>query len=253
MKNTVISNIKEAICGRNFLISSLLFFVLILLSQSEMLMEAFREGSLLPGGFHSKLVLSALNSDMIILSLPLLCTLPMTAAFIEDMKSGFIKVYLSRTTVKGYILGKIIGCALSGGMVFTVGIYSAYGFSALIFSPMETASQIGEITSPFVAISEQTLLFFFSGAFWSVLGMTLASLTYSKYMAYASPFVIFYVLIILYERYFDNLYVLYPREWLNPSSQWMFGNIGVTLLLLELTIITAFSFAYIAKRRINEI
>ena len=33
----------------------------------------------------------------------------------------------------------------------------------------------------------KVLLFFCSGAFWSLVGLTFATLTSSKYMAYASP------------------------------------------------------------------
>ncbi len=63
----------------------------------------------------------------------------------------------------------------------------------------------------------------FSGAFWSVLGMTFAALTDSRFMAYASPFVVYYVLIILHERT-SRILCAYPKEWLNPQSKWMFGN-----------------------------
>ena len=86
-----------------------------------------------------------------------------------------------------------------------------------------------------------------------LLGMTFAALTDSKYMAYASPFVLFYLLIILYERYFDKLFVLYPREWLNPSPRWVFGKIGVAVLLTEFSVLMALAFAYAAKRRLERI
>ena len=72
-------------------------------------------------------------------------------------------------------------------------------------------------------------------------------------MAYASPFVLYYVLIILYERYFDTLYVLYPKEWTSPSPTWMWGNLGVVLLLLELIIIMSMIFSAAAKRRLSQI
>ena len=96
-------------------------------------------------------------------------------------------------------------------------------------------------------------MFFASGAFWSLTGLTFAALTNSKYMAYASPFVLFYLLIILYERYFDRLFVLYPREWLNPSSRWMFGRVGVAVLLIEFSVLMALAFAFAAKRRLGRI
>ena len=169
-------------------------------------------------------------------------------------KSGFIKEYLPRTTVPRYIAGKAAACAVSGGLALALGIFIAYGFAALMFLPMEAYPKAGEtVPNYFDNLMETALMFFASGAFWSLTGMTFAALTDSKYMAYASPFVLFYLLIILYERYFDKLFVLYPREWLNPSSRWVFGKIGVAVLLIEFSLLMALAFAYAAKRRLERI
>ena len=82
--------------------------------------------------------------------------------------------------------------------------------------------------------------------------MLFATLTMSRYMAYASPFVIYYVLIILYERYFDFLYIFYPKEWLNPSPLWEYGNAGVLLVVGELTLIAGVLAARAGRRRIAD-
>ena len=93
--------------------------------------------------------------------------------------------------------------------MLALGILAAYGFAALMFLPMEAYPKAGEsVPNYFGNLMETALMFFASGAFWSLTGMTFAALTNSKYMAYASPFVLFYLLIILYERYFDKLFVL---------------------------------------------
>lgn len=49
------------------------------------------------------------------------------------------------------------------------------------------------------------------------------------------------------------MFVLYPREWLNPSSRWMFGRVGVAVLLIEFSVLMALAFAYAAKRRLGRI
>ena len=97
------------------------------------------------------------------------------------------------------------------------------------------------------------LLYFASGALWATVGMLFANLTGSRYMAYASPFVIFYVLIILYERYFGGMYVLYPKEWLSPSGVWHYGVPGALLVVGELTAILALCAGLAGKRRIKAI
>ncbi len=254
MAKAIGSNIRQAVFSSGFLFGLIGIAAVILLTSADPITGALRATELLPNGFHAELVFKALASDNMSLALPILCTLPFTASFVDDMKSGYIKEYLPCITVRRYIFGKIIGYALSGGLVIALGILGSYISAALVLSPSEAAqANGGGAAGNLPALLESLLLFFFSGAFWSVTGMTFAALTGSKHMAYASPFVLFYILIILYERYFDHLYVLYPREWLHPSEVWMFGNFGVILLLTELTIIAALGFASCARKRIGEL
>ena len=254
MARTICAGLRQAIFSRGFIISAAGTALILLLSSVQGILSAFRSAELLSPGFHSDLIMGALSSEAMALALPILAALPYTASFIDDVKSGFIKEYLPRTTVPRYIAGKAVGCAVSGGLALALGIFIAYGFAALMFLPMEAYPKAGEtVPNYFGNLMETALMFFASGAFWSLTGMTFAALTDSKYMAYASPFVLFYLLIILYERYFDKLFVLYPREWLNPSSKWMFGKIGVAVLLLEFGALMALAFAYAAKRRLERI
>lgn len=253
---TTTANIKQALANRGFLIGMTCVVFIILLSSLRDMLSAFRSIELLSYGFHDMLIERALTSDAMALALPILCALPFTASVVEDIKSGFIKAYLHRTTIGGYLWGKSLACAISGGLVLTLGIFVSYIICALTFLPMEAASILvkdAEAPAYFGQLMGNILLFFASGAFWSMVGLTFATLSNSKYMAYASPFVIYYVLVILYERYLDKLYVLYPKEWINPSNTWMFGSVGVVLLLLELTVIMGLCFATAAKRRLAQI
>ena len=254
MKKSLRASLRQAIFSRGFIISTVGTALILLLSSVQGILSAFRSAELLSPGFHSDLIMGALSSEAMALALPILAALPYTASFIDDVKSGFIKEYLPRTTVPRYIAGKAVGCAVSGGLTLALGIFIAYGFAALMFLPMEAYPKAGEtVPNYFGNLLETALMFFASGAFWSLTGMTFAALTDSKYMAYASPFVLFYLLIILYERYFDKLFVLYPREWLNPSPRWMFGKVGVAVLLTEFSVLMALAFAYAAKRRLERI
>ena len=220
MKHYLTSPLSQAIFSRGFIISAAGTALVLLLSSVQGILAGFRAEELLSPGFHSDLIMGALSSEAMALALPILAALPYTASFIDDVKSGFIKEYLPRTTVPRYIAGKAVGCAVSGGLTLALGIFIAYGFAALMFLPMEAYPKAGEtVPNYFGNLMETALMFFFfaSGAFWSLTGMTFAALTDSKYMAYASPFVLFYLLIILYERYLDKLFVLYPREWCQES------------------------------------
>ena len=253
--NVFISNIQQSALKKAFWMSVLLFVIIMYCSAVSDIVTAFRSEELLTYGFHNEFILNTLRSDTMVLIVPIICALPYTTAFLDDVKSGFIKEYLPRTTIKDYILGKILACYLSGGLVIFIGIFCAYGLSALVFSPMEAAATTEAAAAP-LFLSElfnRSLTFFFAGGFLSLLGMLFATVTNSKYMAYASPFIVYYVLIILKERYFDGMYVLYPKEWLNPSDKWILGNWGVIFLLLECALVAALCFTIAAKRRIERI
>lgn len=254
MTKAIPGAIRQAVSGKGMYIGILSATVVLLLSTVQDVLLAFRSEELLQNGFHHTCVMNALTSDAMTLALPIIAALPFTSSFIDDIKSGFVKEYLPRTTKSGYLLGKIFGSLVSGGLSVSLGVLLGYLVAALVFSPMEAALEPGAAARPyFEELMGKVLLFFCSGAFWSLVGLTFATLTNSKYMAYASPFVLYYVLIILYERYFDTLYVLYPKEWTNPSAFWMWGNAGVVLLLLELSIISGLLFFHAAKRRLEQI
>ncbi len=253
MKNTILSNIHQAVFNKSFAIGTASVVLIMLLGAIEDVIAVFRSEELLSYGYHYEMVSKALFSEAMILALPIICTLPYTVSFTDDIKSGFIKEYLPRTNISGYISGKIIACYLSGGAAILLGLLCTYGLSALCIMPMETVPPENVPVSFFNEYFSECIPFFFAGGFLSLAGLTMASATGSKYMAYSSPFILYYLLIILNERYFSELYVIYPKEWLNPSDKWLLGDWGVVILLVECTVIAALCFSYTAKRRIERI
>jgi hypothetical protein len=252
--HVISSDIRRALTSRGFIISVLGTVLIIALSSLSTVIEAARSANPIQSGYHAQFIFDALASGGFTLALPILCALPYTAAFVDDIKSGYIKLHLHRSGVRPYVKGKTIACALSGGLALMLGILLAYGISALVFTPMELALTDGETAQPYFAqLLLKAATLFFSGAFWSLTGFTFAAATQSKYMAYASPFILYYVLIILHERYFENLYVLYPKEWLFPSDAWPLGGFGVIILLGILSAAMSLMFTAVAKRRLANV
>lgn len=251
MTHSVSSDIKRALSARGFLFGMAGMVLMIAVASINAVSSIQGVQS---NGFHAQLILAALKSDDVTLVLPILCTLPFATAFVDDIKSGFIKQYLPRSGVSAYIKGKIFASSLSGGLVLVAGLFIAYGLSALVFTPMEAALKPDQIAGPFFAeIITKTLTLFLSGAFWSLTGFTFAAMTMSRYMAYASPFVVYYVLIILHERYFADFFVLYPKEWLAMSEPWVLQNLGVWIQLLMLCVFISLLFGMTAKRRLENV
>jgi hypothetical protein len=254
LKNTIASDMRRALTSRGFFAGVVGVVIVVAFSSLEDAAMVLRTGEPFPFGQHARFIIDALRSDGMMLTLPILCALPFTTAFVDDCASGFIKQYLPRSGTAAYIKGKLIACGLSGGFVLFFGVVFAYGVFALVLMPMEWAAGEGETTLPlFAEVLAKAAILFFSGAFWSLMGFVLAAMTMNRYMAYASPFILYYVLIILNERYLSGLYVLYPKEWLNPSGFWVMGDFGVIVLLCVLVSILCLGFAILAKRRISDV
>ncbi len=252
--DTMASDIRRALAAKGFASGVAAMTLMLAIASIETLISGLSAKQPLPNGFHTQLILSALASDDVALALPILCALPFTTAFVDDIKSGYIRQYLPRAGVRGYILGKLIACGLSGGLVLVAGLAAAYGLAALGLTPMELAPLPDAVVQPvWPELTLNALILFCSGALWSLVGFTLASLTMSRYIAYASPFVVYYVLIILHERYFKQFFVLYPKEWLVRSHDWMLNGYGIPLLLLELAAIMGLACALVIKRRLEHV
>lgn len=247
------TEILQAINTIRFPVTILGTIFVLLISCLENLITLFRSTDLLNFNTHIDLIMSAMGGEATALALPILAALPYTTEYVDDTKSGYIKVYLSRIGVDRYVASKALSCALSGGLAILMGAVISYILLALLLLPMEAAPTIvsgADKVKSISPISGKFALIFASGCFWSMVGLMLASVTKSRYMAYIGPFVVCYILIILYERYFNFLYVLYPREWLNPSDKWVLGAWGVAILLIVLTGVIGCIFAYWARRQL---
>ncbi|MDE5777290.1 MAG: hypothetical protein K2I10_02085 [Lachnospiraceae bacterium] len=152
------------------------------------------------------------DSELFQISVPVLASFPYSTAWINDYQSGFLKEYLPRCGKKAYILGKFLSCGISGGSLI----------STACFFYLHTKGGEEETLN--------LLLVFLSGMLWAVVAALLAAASDSRYVAYGGSFVLYYVLIIIYERHFKTLYCLYPVEWFAPKHLWVFNDMGISLM-----------------------
>lgn len=210
-------------------------------------------GTVFPYAYHQQYFLDVLGSDMVFFSIPILGSLPAATALVDDVTSRYIVLYLPRTGRKKYIQAKLAASVLSGGGALLLGTLVFYLIAALVYLPMEAALASGEAPSTHLReLCGACGLVFLNGAFCSLLGMTLSSLTQSRYMAYASPFVVYYLLIIVHERFFRGVFVLYPREWLFPRHCTVLNGFAVPLVLLEAMALIGIVFYLHCRRRFED-
>lgn len=253
MRQTLESCCRQAFTGAAFSLAVAGVVLVLLIAAFRDLYTLFTGAGLMGVGYHRQLLESAAASDSMILALPILSALPYTASYLDDVRSGFIKEYLHRTRIWDYLAGKLGACLLSGGMALVLGLLLGAGVFSLLILPRELVPQAGEAEPWLSGLLRLCGRYFCSGALWSLVGMTLAAATGSKYMAYASPVILYYILIILCERYVPGIYVLYPKEWLNPSHLWVLGDWGVVLLLGELCLLFGGWFLLLGRRRLERL
>lgn len=169
-------------------------------------------------------------SELFRISVPVLASLPYSTAWLNEYQSGFIKEYLPRCGQSSYILGKFLACGISGGALITI--------ACILYSHLGEGEEL----------PEKFILLFLSGMFWAVAAAVLAAAANSRYVAYGGSFVLFYMLVILYERYFKTLYCLYPVEWYDPEHTWVLGDTGIILMLASLILIMGILYYSILAR-----
>ena len=233
----ICGDIKRAVFGRAFLIAFGGMVLCLMIGAFSDALSVFRmENPHVMYGYHRELLLNALGSDIILFAVPILAAIPYTTAFTDDVKSGYLKPYLTRTSVTRYILGKGIGAAVSGGLALVLGILTALGIFMLVFSPMEVYGEYA-VESRIPDIVLRCFLFFLSGAMWASVGLLCSSLTQNVYLAYAAPFIFYYVLIILQERYFRSTFMLNPKNYLTMQGAWPLEGKSAALTLFMLVLI----------------
>lgn len=166
------------------------------------------------------------------MSVPLVCTLPYACGWLDEYKSGFYKLALVRGRVGGYIGGKFLACTLSGG--------GAEVLAAWLYGVLKGGGA-----------GCDTLLLALSAMVWAAVSALLAAVSDSKYLAYGGAFVLCYFLVILCERYWQDLYCLHPYEWLSPTHTWAFGSRGTAAMLIGILAVLGLWYYRVLERRIG--
>ena len=248
---TIVTDLRRAVFSGSFLLAAGgTVLCLLFASFSDLFNLLFSDYPYCALGHHEELLLSAMGSDILLLVTPILAAIPYTAAFVEDEKSGFLKAFLPRTTVARYVIGKELGCALSGGLALVVGIWAGYGVLGLLCLPHEVLVNY-YVESRLGAIAFRALLFFLQGACWALVGMLLSALSGNVYLAYAAPFILYYVLIILQERYFRTAFMLNPKNYLTLEGAWPLGGNSAFLLVAIVLVILLLAFYALTENKLR--
>ncbi|MDF2943823.1 MAG: hypothetical protein K0S01_2681 [Herbinix sp.] len=236
-RKIISSELERGIISNRFLICLLGSIIMVILGTWDkfFLTKEMKETGL-AAGYHYSMVLQALKSETAIFIIPILSTLSYSGNFLEEYKSRFDKLLLMRTDRKNYVISKVLTTGLSSGLGILLGTVIITGLLSLVFRPME-AKDVVESAELFTSVCQYIVIISLMGNLWGSLGALLGVWYRNAYMAYGGPFLVNYILIIIFTRYAPNIYVLNPREWLLQEHYDAADPLGIIVLILEISII----------------
>ena len=98
----------------------------------QSILQNLQQGSLFYQGYHNELIVQGLSSDILASFLPVLAAIPISAGYLEDIKSKFARFLILREDYSGYLMSQCLACWGCGGCAILLGGLTAWGITALI-------------------------------------------------------------------------------------------------------------------------
>ena len=193
----------------------------------------------------------ALQSQVILFLIPIISVLPAGAVYIKEASSGFLKFYILKTTRIDYIRKKTLQIYIGGCLPFLLSGLTALLLCFLFLYPLE---QTGTFESETLLEALRLLLrICLTAGIMAEISGVFAAAFQNYYMAYGMPFVCYYMLVILKERYLPDMYAMYPAEWIGCKQGWGFGNSGIWIFLLLFSLTLMLLHGLLLYMRLQEI
>ncbi len=194
---------------------------------------------------------TALGAQAMLFLLPVAAVLPMGACYVREASSGYLKFYITRIDRTVYIKRKLLQVFAGGFLPFFLAGLWMCAAAFLFIYPLELRGSVDwdEAREVFRMLLRVSL----TGGILSTLSGIFAALFRNYYMAYGLPFVCYYMLVILKERYLPEFYAMYPAEWIAVQQDWGTDKSGIWMFYLFLTAALTLSHGLLLQRRLTEI
>ena len=200
------------------------------------------------GEVWEQIMFAAMYSQIFLLVLPILCSLPHTGAFADEINSKFARLYLPRAGRWRYLVSRTISTALSGGIAITLGVLLLMVIYIIAFPPLGLAQAGVDIIPKLFTLFQAVVLLFFNACLWALIGGIAAAVMRNKYIAYASPFILYYVATSFQQRYYQSSYLASPQEWIMPGHTNWYITFGV---VIGLCIVASVTYHLLMKWRLK--
>ena len=202
-------------------------------------------------GSFLKFYQTSLNSRTVLFLIPIAASLPAGAVYVRESSCGFLKLYISRISRMDYIKRKMLQTYAGGFLpLFLSGIFGLL-ICFLFLYPLELQGSVS-----WEAVRENLLLLLrisLTGGIAAELAGIFAAFFQNYYMAYGLPFVSYYLLIILKDRYLPKMYAMYPKEWIVCEQNWGTDGGGIWIFFLAFSLAVLLCHGLLLYYRLKEI
>lgn len=249
MKHVIATELKSSVWNLRFIFGILLIVVSSLIAAQAPVQSLIQSGTSAEGAGWYVAFQYCTTGVSALLFIPIAVTFAAGCEAQEELRTRFALFSCSRVGWKPYLLGKTAGAIISGGLMVCIGMVIILAV-VIPWAGHIPAVQGHEATAGSMAVDLVLALFrgFLNGALWSLVGSLAAVVTRNRYMAYAVPFIVYYVLTVFQERYYRKLFFLSPRYWASPSY---YSNAFCIGILLVLCILTGLLLMGAVKRRLE--
>jgi len=196
-------------------------------------------------------------SNILILIFPLLCAIPYSDSYLEDISSGFLKAIYTREKKQNYLIAKFFADFISSGIAFAAPLMFNLIALVMLYPSLSPHPILGRTTileggllpqvyyahPVFYILMWIFIYFLYSGATASI-GLTLGVFIKNKFITLVSPFLIWWLVEGILE--FCNLGKYSPLQFLYLSnSQDLVVIILEFIILLVATFIPFFLGGYV--------
>lgn len=238
MRYTLVE-LKRAILSISFLLSVITIVMVMVYCVNETIIKILNNELPISDIKIAEICSSVLSSDTARFVIPIVATVPFSCSILDDISSHFVKELLVRVSKKHYAFSKTAALVISAG--FTA-VLSILLFETIICILCIASGEMPTLNTDTLLLSIELMgKYFIFFSMWGLFGAILGTEADSKCVVYASPFILYYILVIIKSRYLHTVDVIDPRLW-------CLGNSGVITVAVLLAVLCVFGYAMIRRR-----
>ncbi|HAX51505.1 hypothetical protein [Muricomes intestini] len=250
--NVIKCDLRRSIQSKEFILAVLIMTIVGYIALTESL--AFLEAHSIRGQDISMLTLYSVfkSNEMFLMSIPIACALIYGTASYDELNYRFIIFSLPRSSRSKYIQAKMSALIVSSfsAVLLTWLLMIGCGLVICFNKNMPVYFGDGNGMESGIQIFSWIVQDCLGGVLWALTSAVASIVMNSKYMAYITPFLLYYILDTFQKRYYIAYYYFNPAEWMSSNHM----NLGICMIfLIVFCVVLAGILEWMMRKKIRDV